>query len=141
LSVPAVRAIRVLDASVLVKWLVDEEGRDRALEVLDEVVQRPRGFAVPALIWYELTHVLLRVAPEPEAIQPNLEKLMHLGLPCFGATPERCARAVGLARRARLSGYDAHYVALAEELEGRWVTFDARAARAVSPRSRVQCLA
>ena len=132
--------IRVLDASVVVKWLVDEDGRDRALRVLTEVVERPRRFAVPALLWYELTHVLLRVTADPEAAGRRLEKLMHLGIPSFDASAERCSRALRLAKRTGLSGYDAHYVVLAEELEGRWVTFDARAARAVTPRSRVQCL-
>jgi predicted nucleic acid-binding protein len=133
--------IRVLDASVLVKWLVDEPGRDRALAVLADVVERPRGFAVPALVWYELTHVLPRVTKDLEATSRNLEKIAHLGIPCFSATPERCARAMRLAGRAGLSGYDAHYVALAEELEGCWLTFDARAARLVTARSRVRCLA
>lgn len=133
--------IRVLDTSVLVKWFVEEQGRDKALGILEEVVERPRRFAVPALVWYELTHVLLRVAKDLEAAQRNLEKVMQLGLPCFSATPDRCARAMRLAKRTRLSGYDAHYVILAEELEGQWVTFDAKAAGAVSPRSRVRCLA
>lgn len=132
--------IRVLDASVVVKWFVDERGRERALSVLEEVVERPRRFAVPALIWYELTHVLLRVTADLDSAGRKLERIMHLGIPCFGATAERTSRAIRLAERTGLSGYDAHYVVLAEELEGRWVTFDARAARAVSPRSRVQCL-
>ena len=133
--------IRVLDASVLAKWLVDEAGRERALAILDEVVERPRRFAVPDLVWYEMTQVLLRTTKEVEATCRNLEKLMHLGIPCFVATAERCSEAMRLAKRTGLSGYDAHYVVLAGELEGRWVTFDAKAARAVSPRSRVHCLA
>jgi predicted nucleic acid-binding protein len=132
--------IRVLDASVLAKWFVDEKGRDKALAILEQVAERPRQFAVPALVWYELTHVLLRVTQQPEAAQQRLERVLQLGLPCFSATADRCTRAMRLARRAGLSGYDAHYVVLAEDLQGRWVTFDARAADAVTPRSRVQCL-
>jgi len=135
------RSIRVLDASVLVKWFVEEQGRDRALEILAEVAARPRSFAVPSLAWYELTHVLLRSVQEPETVRAKIAHVMHLGIPCFGATPERCTRAMRLAGRTKLSGYDAHYVALAEELQGCWVTFDAKAARAVTPRSRVSCLA
>ena len=132
--------IRVLDASVVVKWFVDEQGRDSALSILEEVVVRPRRFAVPALLWYELTHVLLRVTADLDSAGRKLARIMNLGMPSFGATAERSSRAFRLAKRTGLSGYDAHYVVLAEELEGRWVTFDARAARVVSPRSRVQCL-
>jgi predicted nucleic acid-binding protein len=133
--------IQVLDASVLVKWFVDEEGRDAAIDLLDEVVDRPRRFALPDLAWYELTHVLLRVTRKVEPAFRSLERVMLLGIPCFAATPERCIKAMQLAKRFKLSGYDAHYVVLAEELEGRWVTFDSKAARSVSPRSRVRCLA
>ena len=133
--------IRVLDASVLVKWFVSEAGREAALGLLEEVVERPRSFAVPALVWYELTHVLPRVAGEGATMERHLARILHLGVPCFNPTAERCARAMQLAEGTGLSGYDAHYVVLAEELGGCWVTFDAQAARAVTPRSRVQCLA
>ena len=132
--------IRVLDASVLVKWFVEEKGRDKALAILEEVIERPRRFAVPELVWYELSHVLLHVAKDVEGSSRRLETIAHLGIPCFSATAERCSRAMRLARRVGLSGYDAHYVVLAEDLEGCWVTFDGKAARAVSPRSRVRCL-
>jgi len=133
--------IQVLDASVLVKWFVEEDGRDEALAILDRVVAQPRRFAVPALAWYELTHVLLRVTKKAETTLGRLEKVMHLGVPCFSATPARCSAAMQLAARTKLSGYDAHYVILAEELEGCWVTFDAKAARSVKPRTLVLCLA
>lgn len=126
---------------MLVKWLVEEAGRDQALAVLEDVAKRPRSFAVPDLVWYELTHVLVRVTGSVEGAERNLDRVMHLGIPCFHATAERCYRSMRLAARSGLSGYDSHYVVLAEELEGRWVTFDAKAARAVSPRSRVRCLA
>jgi predicted nucleic acid-binding protein len=133
--------IQVLDASVLVKWFVEDEGREPAIGLLDEVVNQPRRFALPGLAWYELSHVLLRVTRKVEPAFQNLERVMLLGIPCFAATPERCIKAMQMAKRFNLSGYDAHYVVLAEELEGRWVTFDAKAARSVTPRSRVRCLA
>lgn len=65
---------------------------------------------------------------------------MHLGIPTFRAIAERCTNAMKVVRRTKLSGYDAQYVVLAEELDGVWVTFDAKAAKAVTPRSRVRCL-
>lgn len=131
----------MLDASVLVKWFVQEEGRDRAMTILQEVAARPRAFALPALAWYEATHVLLRVSPEIEATARRLERVLHLGIPCFSATAERCTRAMRLAGELGLSGHDAHYVVLADELRGCWVTFDAKAAGRVAPRSLVECLA
>jgi predicted nucleic acid-binding protein len=132
--------IQVLDASVIVKWFVDEAGHERSIEILDQVVGNPRRFAVPDLIWYELTHVLGRVTGNREDVRERLQRVMLLGIPCFTATAERCLEAMKLATRAGLAGYDAHYVVLASELEGRWVTFDRRAAERVRPRSRVRLL-
>lgn len=125
---------------MLAKWLLDEPGREKALEILDEVVSHPRRFAVPMLVWYELTHVLMRATGDFGTASRNLARIIHLGIPAFAATAERCERAMALASRSGLSGCDAHYVVLAEELLGRWVTFDEKAARRVSPRSRVECL-
>jgi predicted nucleic acid-binding protein len=102
---------------------------------------RSRSFALPALAWYELTHVLPRVTTELDAARRNIDRIMQLGVPCFQATPDQCTRAMRLAKRGGLSGYDAHYVVLAEDLDGRWVTFDVKAAQVVTPRSRVECLA
>ena len=130
--------IEVLDASVVVKWFVDEAGHERSIEILDQVVGGPRRFAVPDLIWYELTHVLGRSAKDQAAVRERLRRVMLLGIPCFAATPERCLEAMRLAQRTGLAGYDAHYVVLAAELEGRWVTFDRKAAAVVRPRARVR---
>jgi predicted nucleic acid-binding protein len=132
--------IQVLDASVVVKWFVDESGHGRSIQILDEVVSGPRRFAVPDLIWYELTHVLGRVAENQTTVRERLQRVMLLGIPCFTATPERCLEAMRLAARTGLAGYDAHYVVLASELEGRWVTFDRKAAARVKPRTRVRLL-
>ena len=132
--------IEVLDASVVVKWFVDERGHETAIEVLDRVVNEPRRFAVPDLIWYELSHVLGRVAEDPTSVRQRLERVMLLGIPCFTATPERCVEAMRLAARSGIASHDAHYVVLASELEGKWVTFDRKAAALVRPRSRVRLL-
>lgn len=132
--------IQVLDASVVVKWFVDEAGHEQSIEILDQVVSGPRRFAVPDLIWYELTHVLGRIAPDRAVVRERLQRVMLLGIPCFTATAERCLQAMKLAARLGLAGYDAHYVILASELGGRWVTFDRKAAKIVRPRSRVRLL-
>jgi predicted nucleic acid-binding protein len=132
--------IQVLDASVVVKWFVNEAGHEQSIDILDQVVDAPRRFAVPDLIWYELTHVLGRAAGDRATVRERLQRVMLLGIPCFTATPERCLAAMRLAARLGLAGYDAHYVVLASELEGRWVTFDRKAATLVRPRTRVRLL-
>ena len=50
-------AIKVVDASVGIKWIVEESGSDEALQILAEVLEFPQDFAVPELFYWEITHV------------------------------------------------------------------------------------
>ncbi len=119
--------VRVIDASVALKWFLLEEGRDRALALLEEVLKDPPGFAVPELFYFELAHVFNRAVPEPGPMQSELlQQVMVLGIQRFAMTPDLLQEVSSL-QRLGLSGYDAAYVALAKLVEGQWVTFDRRA--------------
>jgi hypothetical protein len=61
--------IWVLDASVPVKCFVEH------------IVQQPRRFLVPSLVWYELTHVLPRLTRVATTFD-WLGRVMYLGIPC-----------------------------------------------------------
>ena len=63
----------VLDSSVAAKWFIEEEGRDRALRVLDQVRDRPERFLVPELFFNELLAVFCKVFTESK---PIIEKNM-----------------------------------------------------------------
>jgi predicted nucleic acid-binding protein len=124
--------VRVIDASVAIKWFVREDGRQEALELLRDVLAAPGSFAVPELFYFELAHVFFRTIPEPSDIQMRLlASLTTLGIRRFSMTPELLTEIDSL-RRSGLSGYDAAYVGLARLLKGRWVTFDRRAHAAVA---------
>jgi len=119
--------VRIIDASVALKWFLLEEGRDRALAVLDELLAMPAAFAVPELFYFELAHVFSRAIPNPSDVQKEL--LRHvavLGVQRFAMTPALLVEILDL-RRLGLSGYDAAYVGLAKLLEGQWVTCDRQA--------------
>lgn len=131
----------IVDASVAIKWFIQEPKRDRALAVLASLLEQPRRYACPALLWYELTHVLTRVTQQSEPAIRRVGRLMNTGIIVCAPTPERVASAQRIAVTNGLSGYDAAYVALAEEFNGVWLTCDARAARRVKPSHLVQLLA
>ncbi len=119
--------VRVIDASVALKWFLLEEGREHALRLLEELLSDPAGFAVPELFYFELAHVFHRSIPDPSPLQIELlQQVLVLGIQRFAMTPPllneiRALQCLGL------SGYDAAYVGLAKLLEGQWVTFDRRA--------------
>lgn len=119
--------VQIVDASVAFKWFVEEEGVTRALEVLERLVQSPEDFAVPEIFFFELVHTFNRLVGEPSADNmATLKQLFNMDLrrfsmdePLFQRT--RKFQALGL------SGYDAAYVAIAEMIRGKWLTFDRKA--------------
>lgn len=119
--------VRVIDASVAIKWFVLEEGHERALALLEEMLRAPGNFAVPELFYFELAHVFHRALPKPGDAQVSLlERVMTFGIQRFALTPHLLSEIRTLQQR-RLSGYDAAYVALAKLLNGKWVTCDKKA--------------
>ena len=55
--------IWVLDASVAIRWFIEEETNEHADEILREIVNNPENFAVPELFAFEVYAVLLRIHP------------------------------------------------------------------------------
>ena len=129
----------VLDASVAVRWFLEDESNENAERVLDCLVQQPGRFAVPELFCFEIFSVLQRLHPAPlKAFVEGVMPILQGGLLRYPMTESLAGRADNFVRKG-LSGYDACYVALAEELEGVWLTFDKRAVSKLA-RPKVACL-
>jgi predicted nucleic acid-binding protein len=102
----------VIDPSFAAGWLLPDEGGALADEVLDRVSRL--GARVPSLFWHELRNLLL-VAERRGRVPPNeADSLMQ------SARTLRIAEGsvddgvvLDLARRHRLTAYDATYLALA----------------------------
>ena len=109
----------VLDASVALRWLIQEEQQENADMVLTRLLAEPDLFAVPELFSFEVFSVLHRV--HPRAGFAYDEAILR-----YPMTPE-LARKAGRYVQLGVSGYDACYAALAEELESQWLTFDRKA--------------
>jgi len=117
----------VLDASVALRWYLQEEAGTSAEAIHRHILEEPARFAVPELFGYEVLSVLFRVHPRPwktfqEGILPFLQSGV-LRYPLTEGIAQRAARFVSMG----LTGYDSMYAALAEELRACWLTFDARA--------------
>lgn len=131
--------IWVVDASVAVRWFIEEEAHAHADEVLNRMVNEPRRFAVPELFSFEVFSVLHRL--HPDAIQVFSKAIIPLlqgGIfrqPMTEELAVEASRLVGLG----LTGHDACYAALARDLKGLWLTFDHKAHR-VLERERISWL-
>lgn len=122
----------VVDASVVVAWFfTDEPERAAALSVREGICERPERWVAPPLLLTEVVHVLARKSARDERfVAQAVGVLLRLGLRTIALSEPALARAVHWSCGG-LSGYDATYLALAEDLGGCWVTSDARAARRV----------
>lgn len=122
----------VVDASVLLRGLLDEGARAR--EIVDGVRSGSVHGHAPDLIGAETTHALVRLAragrlEERWALRlaDEVDTLPLQRHPTTG----RAGPALHLALEAGLSGYDAHYALLAEALDVPLVTADRALAGAV----------
>ncbi|MDA3939431.1 MAG: type II toxin-antitoxin system VapC family toxin [Spirochaetia bacterium] len=117
----------ILDASVAVRWYVKGTEHHNANIVLEKLIEEPEMFAVPELFTYEMLSVLYRHSPEAEQIfGTDINRILHSGILRYPMTENIYTRANRFIQPG-ITGYDAVYIALAEELEGIWLTFDKKA--------------
>ena len=123
--------IWVIDASVAVRWLLEDESHSHADEVLEKAVEFPQYFAVPELFAFEVYSVLQRIHPDAlKAFANGIIPLLQGGILRQPMT-KSLASSADLFVKAGLTGYDASYAALAKQLRGRWLTFDRKAHRKI----------
>lgn len=108
----------VIDASVAVKWFIEESDSPSAHRLLDAHAMGQSTLVAPDLIVYEVSNALLHnptfSAPD---VQRSVERLYELELELIAPPVEVMTAAVAVAKARRLTFYDAVYVQLARHLE------------------------
>ncbi len=127
----------VVEASLAIKWLVEEDHSDKAQAILQWWVARNITRIAPYLMPFEVANALYRrelrgelnVGDSTRMIGRLLESRIELHQP-----PGLHVRALQLATQLRQgAAYDAHYLALAESVGCELWTADERFYRAASP--------
>ena len=131
----------VLDASVLVKWFLQEADSEIALRFKEDLLAGKEDIALPDLALYEVLNVL-RFKPRvtEKALKSILPTLFELGLEIIAPSQTLLREALHLSFVTELSIYDCIYLALANELGVRLVTADKRIVRQAEPLSKVKFL-
>jgi len=131
--------IWVIDASVALRWLIEEEIHPCADKVLERIIYDPERFAVPELFSFEVFSVLQRVHPNGlQAFRKGIIPLLQFGMLRQPMTDNLAVQANHFVKLG-LTGYDACYAALARDLKGKWITFDKKAHRFIQ-KERISCL-
>lgn len=119
----------VLDASVGLKWVLPEDGSDKALALGLDYRNGVHELIAPDTFPPEVAHALTRA--ERRGILTPQEGAAHFtalpkGLPQIHASLSLLPRAYELSSQARLGVFDCLYVAFAEREQSRVVTADQR---------------
>ena len=130
-SSPTNTQCKILDASVLIKCFVEEDGSQKALALLEEVLREPSEFIVPELLFFELANILNRLIPPEDPRNHLFEVLINSPLQRASFTVE-LSNGIRKFQNMGLSGYDGAYVALAELVGGIWITADAKAHKTIA---------
>ena len=123
----------VLDASVAVKWLLeDESGREYSLAILASLADKQA--VVPALWFYEVGNSLLmacrRKRISAKQLDEFLNRLIRLPVILIHESPAELLEVPALALRFDLSNYDSAYLSLAYKMKIPLATVDDRLRRA-----------
>jgi predicted nucleic acid-binding protein len=121
----------VLDSSVALAFLLDEESSPAIRATVRRWVHRGERFAVPSLFWLEVVNVLGRVRRLPgKVVIEGVFHLEDLGIATVEPDRVQLMLTIGRVERHGLTAYDASYLALAHSLSAPLATIDRRLAEA-----------
>ena len=108
----------VVDASVALKWFVEEPDSPAAHHLLEAHATGESTLVAPDLLIYEVSNVLLHHPTFRAAdVQRSVERLYELDVELIAPSVELISATISLAAAKRLTFYDALYVQLAHHLE------------------------
>jgi predicted nucleic acid-binding protein len=116
----------VIDASIAVKWFVNEKDSDRALQLRSSYLDGAIELVAPNLILYEVADAL-RFHPHCDFTEANLldsiDALRDMQI-AVALTTETWLKAFSISLSENLSIYDAVYLAMSEVLKTTLITSD-----------------
>jgi predicted nucleic acid-binding protein len=132
----------VLDASVIIKWVLDDELQSQAaLAYRDQHFEGTHRVAVPELLFYEMANVLAtKTALSQEEAIEAFTLIVESELESYSLGSDEFSEAIRLSKRFKISLYDSSYIALAEALGCEMITADAQLASKVKGVRRVKRL-
>ena len=123
--------IWIIDASVAIRWFLENEYSQDADTILYRIIEMPELFAVPELFCFEVYAVLCRVHPSGHnTFIKGMIPILNGGIFRQPMTEDLAKKASVYVKKG-LTGYDASYASLAKQMKGVWITFDQKACRCI----------
>ncbi len=115
----------VLDASVIAKWFKEEVESKTALKIREEFYKGFHEIVIPDLVLYELSNALRYDNKfNAKMIAESIDSIFEMDMVITIPSTELISRSVELALKTGITVYDAIYIALAEQINGVFITAD-----------------
>jgi len=116
----------VVDSSVVLKWVFDEEdAHERAIEYRRMHIFAEETLAVPSLFFYEIANVLAtKTKLSNDEADDFFLTFWNFGFEVFDFGAEEFLSGMALSRQCKISLYDAAYTELAKRLGCNFITAD-----------------
>jgi predicted nucleic acid-binding protein len=115
----------VADASVVLKWIMNEQDTEYALAIREKHVIGESIIAVPDLLFYEIANVLAtKISLEKRAARSALRQILALELEMYHFGIEAFIETLETAIQYKITVYDSTYIILAKRLGCPFITAD-----------------
>jgi len=115
----------VLDASIILKMIFEEQDTHLALQLRENHVTGKEKIAAPELIFYEIANVLATKTPlSIKSASSALNEIFNLEIETFTLGMEEFLSSMSFSHKYKISVYDASYMILAERLNCDFITAD-----------------
>ena len=127
----------VVDASVIVKWYINEKYSEKALKLRDKHVNGEILLMAPSLLPYEVINALrYSNLYTLEELKLATASLLNYGIQTQPITSKYMEKVVEVAVKNGITIYDASYIALAITKNVKMVTSDEKLIERVKPETR-----
>ena len=104
----------VVDASIIVKWFVEEEGSNEAIKIRDEYINGDVKLIAPELINFEVLNALhYKGLFSEDELKRISEALDAFSIELHSLRGEYATRTIEVAYKNNITVYDAAYISLA----------------------------
>lgn len=114
----------ILDASVIIKWFVQEEDSDKALIFLNSLKDNKINIIVPTLLFYELGNILISKKMSVDIVGEVMTKLQELSLEIADIGLQSFKKIYQNSIKYSITFYDASYITLMQKENCEFITAD-----------------
>jgi predicted nucleic acid-binding protein len=115
---------KVFDASVVIKWFINEEGSDKALIYLQDYRDKRFSIIIPTLLYYELGNILLAKKATEDEVSKIMVSLLALSLVNIDIGHDAFRKVFENAQEYKITYYDSSYITLMQKYDCQLVTAD-----------------